>query len=167
MKNYIFTKESFNRLQKSISAIRKNLDVISKDKAQSGLGQDGWHDEGFKRALVEEMMWGKRLMELEQISRTAKIIIPKEQNKYVEIGNGVLIEYENGSKLKFILEGYIFGKTNNCVSAYSPVGQAIRGACKGEKRNLQIRGKNKTIKILDIFFPSVAKNVCNQETIPN
>ena len=160
MENYIFTKKSFDRLQESISTIRKNLDVISKDKAESGSGQDGWHDEGFKRALVEEMMWGKKLMELEQISRTAKIIRPKEQDKYVEIGNGVLIEYEDGFKLKFILEGYIFGEANNCVSAYSLVGQAIRGACRGEKRNLQIRGKNKTIKILDIFLPSIAKNIC-------
>jgi len=159
MKDYIFTKKGFNDLQEFISTIKKNLDIVIKDKAESGSGQDTWHDEGFKRALVEEMMWNNKLLELKQIAQFAQVINPKEQNEYIDIGNGVLIEYEDGRRFKFILEGYILGEINNYVSVYSPVGQVIQGTHKGEKKDLRIREQNKTIKILDIFLPSIAENI--------
>ena len=107
--------------------------------------------------IAEEMMWSKKLGELEKILFNAQVIEPEEQDKRVAIGVGVVIEYEDGITAKFILDGYLIEPEENRVSFYSPLGRALLGAEEGEERELVIGGRKKIIFVKKIFLPSAAE----------
>lgn len=119
-----------------------------------GAGQNGWHDEGFRLAFVEEDRLRKQLASLKNLASSANVIGPKEQNEKVDIGNEVIIEYEDGSQEKFTIEGYIIEPAENLVSSYSPLGKVLKGAKKGEAKIVEIQGQKQKIKILEILPPS-------------
>lgn len=159
MTQYIFTQEGFKKLEMLIHETKEKLDQTIKAKAEAGSGQDGWHDEGFQMLEAQERMLSKRLGELQMLSSNAQTIKPEEQNDSIKIGTGVIIEYEDGSIFKFILDGYLVGALENRVSVYSPLGRILLNAKKGEERILQIEGKERIIKIKEIFPPSIAKSI--------
>jgi len=155
---YIFSQREFEKLKKSIKQTEKVLAKITNAKAESGSGQDGWHDESFRVFLIEEQMWNKRLSELKDILSQAKVLTPEEQKEVVKFGNGVKILYEeSGEIFEFILDGYLIDPCENKVSIYSPIARAIIGAKKGEKRTLVINGREIVVTILEIYLPSEAK----------
>lgn len=156
MEKYIFTRKGYKAL---IQLIKKNEAILkqtTKAKSEAGAGQDGWHDEGFKTGATEEMMWSKRLGELEELCRNAEVVDPIEQNEFVDLGTGVILGQEDGKTSKFILEGYNIEGLEGRLSIHSPLGQAILGAKKGEKRSLLIGGNEKLIIIQKIIPPSKA-----------
>jgi len=154
---YIFTREEFEELEKLIKKTKERLKEIIQLKAEAHSGQDGWHDEGFQMFQREEMMLNKRLSELQTLRRNAQVIDPEEQNEVVKIGNGVVIEYEDGKTLEFILDGYIITPSKNRISIYSPLGRILQGAKKGEERILLIGKTKRVVTVKEIYSPSVAK----------
>ena len=152
--SYIFTKKQFEELEKRIKAAQKELARVSKEKGALASGQDGWHDEGFRLAFVEEERLRKRLADLKSLIPNAKIVEPKEQNQKVDIGNRVIIEYKDGFKETLVLNGYIVNAPENHFSIYSPLGKALKGAKKGQTKTVKIQGRKQKIKILEILFPS-------------
>lgn len=159
MAQYIFTRKGYEALLALMHRTEEMLGKAIKLKSDSGSGQDGWHDEGFKIGAVEETMWSRRLGELEDLCRNARVIDPKEQNEIVDLGTGVIIEYENGSISEFILEGFAIETLDNRLSIHSPLGDAILGAKKGEKRVFQVGNNKKTVTIKEILPPSVSESV--------
>ena len=158
--NYIFTKEQFEKLKKRISETEKSLARKIKEKGERALNGtgDSWHSAEFMAAYVEQMEITKRLSELKKLASSAKITEPKEQNEKADIGNKVIIEYENGKKQKFILDGYIIDAPENHCSIYSPLGKAIKDAKKGQTKIVEIQDKKEKIKILEILS---SQNKCN------
>ena len=163
MEKHIFTQRGYNALKEAVGNTAKRLAKVTRDKADAGSGQDGWHDEGFKIGVVDEMMWSKRLSELQTIMQSATVVSPEEQDRVVKFGNGVTIQYQDGSIFSFILGGYNIGTHNEArpeISIYSPLGKAILGAKTGETRQFQKKG-NITIK--KILPPSRAEEIFQGE----
>lgn len=131
-------------------------------KAQASSGQDGWHDEGFKIGLVEEMMWSRELGRLQELMVKAKVVEPEEQNATVQLGNGVVVERDDGSVIRFVLSGYMSDPADGHVSIYSPVGQTLIGATEGEERVLSLKDSRQILKVIKILPPSVAKDVLSE-----
>lgn len=153
---YLFTREQFEELEKIIFRTQKEIDKIVREKgeiAQESAG-DRWHSAEFMSAYVEEARLRKRLTRLNWLLNTGKIIEPKEQNKKVAIGNTVIIEYENGSQRKIILEGYLVSSKENQASIYSPLGKALNGAKRGQTKIVKIGKQKHKIKIIEILPPS-------------
>lgn len=165
MGEYIFTRKGYEVLADLIRKTEERLEKTIKAKTEAGSGQDGWHDEGFKRGTEEEMMWSKRLGELQNIYANAQIVDPKEQNDIVSLGTGVVLEYENGDIFNLILEGFAIELLEGRVSIHSPLGKTILGAREGEKRTFEIGGSKKTITIKKILPPSVAENIFLEKKI--
>ena len=111
----------------------------------------------------EEMMLNKRLSELQNLRYNAQIIEPEEQNEVVRIGNGVVVEYEDGDILEFILDGYVITPSKNRVSIHSPLGRILQGARKGEERILYVGKIKRVVKVKEIYSPSVAKVLLSKE----
>ncbi len=156
--NYI-TKREYEELEKAIIETEKKVNRAIKEKADSGSGQDTWHDEGFKQNLVEEAMWRQKLKELKKTRNSLIIIEPEEQDEVAEIGNGVEVEYENGETFKFILEGLnVSGKMSN-LSIYSPLGKAVWRAREEDKVKVNIGHKEHEVIVKNIIFPSKAKEI--------
>jgi transcription elongation GreA/GreB family factor len=160
---YIFTREGIEELEELIKKTKERLKEIIQLKAEAHSEQDGWHDEGFQMFQREEMMLNKRLSELQNLRCNAQIIEPEEQNEVVKIGNGVVIEYEDGKTLEFILDGYVIIPSKNRVSIYSPLGKILQGAGKGEERILLIGKTKRVVKVKEIYPPPLAKTIFSKE----
>lgn len=137
------------------------LRMATEAKGDGGSGQDAWHDEGHKSGLVQEMIWSQRISEIEKILMNCQIVDPIEQAETVKLGNGVLVEYEDGSSFAFILEGYNLDVLDNRVSIHSPLGQAILNGRQGETRQMILGKQPKKITIQSIVAPSEADAFIN------
>lgn len=139
----LFTKKQFEELEKRISRTEREIEKAVKKKGEiagSSAG-NGWHSAEFMAAYIEEMELRKRLADLKNLAFGAEIIEPRKQNEKVDIGNEVIVEYEDGSQKKFIVEGYIVEPAENLASIYSPLGKALKGAKKGQIKTAEIRGE--------------------------
>ena len=159
MSRYIFTPKGYEALSKIIKKNELLLNKSTKVKSEAGAGQDDWHDEQFQRAMIEEEMWGKRVRDIKEVLSQAEIIEPKEQNEVVDLGTGVVLKFENGSISKYILEGFAVEALDNRLSIHSPLGEAILGAKKGEKRTFQVEKKSKSVIVVEILLPSKAEEI--------
>ncbi|MCD6583088.1 MAG: GreA/GreB family elongation factor [Candidatus Omnitrophica bacterium] len=157
MRSYLLTKKGYELLKKYIRRGEKRLSQAIRLKSEAGVGQDGWHDEGFKLGIAEEMMWSKRLGELEKVLFNAQLVQPREQSERVEIGVGVVIKDADGVISKYIVDGYLAEPEKKRISVYSPLGKALLGAREGEERTMVIGRKERTFIIEKIFPPSVAE----------
>jgi len=164
MDDYVFTARGYKILQEHIRKTEKRLSQATKSKSEAGAGQDTWHDEGFKLGIADEMMWSKRLGELEKIFSAAQLIRPEEQSEKVRVGVGVLIEYEDGAIAKYIIDGYLVEPEEQRISVYSPLAKAMLGAKEGDERTVVIGKKRRTFFIERIFPPSIAeREILNRE----
>lgn len=159
MSEYVFTSRGYEILLEMIKKNESILEQSTRTKSEAGQGQDDWHDEQFQRAMVEEEMWQKRLLGLKKILSQAQIIEPEEQNEFVDIGTGVVIQHEDGSIFKFIMQGCVLeiDEEMNFVSVHSPLGQAILGSKAGETKSFRVEDKEKKITVQKIFPPSEAE----------
>lgn len=161
---YFITPTALRRLEGLINELEQKVKKLAIEKTSSGAEQDGFHDEGFRMLFIEERMWLQKLGELQKLYKELRIVEPEEQNEHVDIGTGVVVEYDDGSIYKLVVEGYIpEGQLENCISIYSPLGQAILGAKKGEEKRLKVGDQEKTIKVVEILFPSVAQKELLEE----
>lgn len=157
MSKYVFTRRGFEEFKEYYRRVEQTLNRVTKEKSRAGSGQDAWHDEGFKLGIGEEMMWSKRFGELQDIMRNAEIVDSVEQNEIVRIGNGVIIEYEDGSRRKLILDGYLIEVKNHRASILSPLGRGLIGTKEGSEIKIRIAGKDTLITVLKILYPSEAE----------
>jgi transcription elongation GreA/GreB family factor len=153
---YLFTPKRFSELQSLVAELKKAANESAKRGFESGLEQDGHHDEGYQLSLRETAVNDRRVGDLEEVCRNAEITVPVEQSETVRFGNGVEIIYPNGEKLRYILEGYVLDFSKNYISINSPFGSAIIGAKKGEKRSFSAGGRTITVIVGEIFPPSRA-----------
>jgi len=151
---YLFTPKHFSELQSLIAELKKAANESVKRGFESASEQDGHHDEGYQLSLRETAVNDRRLRDLAEICRNAEVVVPVEQSETVRFGNGVEIIYPNGEKLRYILEGYVLDSSKNYISINSPLGSAIIGAKKGEKRTFSIEGRTITVIVGEIFPPS-------------
>lgn len=163
MKEIFFTRKEYETLKRLIRETEEKLSQAVQMKGEAAKDQDSWHDEVFKLGVVDEMMWSKRLRELQDLLLKAKVIEPEEQNECVKIGTGVEITYEDGSTRKLLVEGYIVGAVENKVSIYSPLGKILLGSKEGEKKIIKVGETEKVITIKKILPPSQTYNLLSNE----
>jgi len=161
MDEFIFTPKGYEAL---LAAIRKTEHMLNKStrmRTDAGAGQDDWHDEQYQRAMIEEEMWDARLKELKTILSKSRIVEPQEQDETVELGNGVRIQYKDGSILEFVMQGCMLSMLEDItfVSIHSPLGQAIVGANVGDTVSFRVGKNERTVKILKILPPSRADTI--------
>lgn len=162
MAKYLFTRKEYEELKKLINETKERLAQVTKTKAEAGFEEKGWHDSGFQTGVVEEMSINTYLRELQELFFNAEIIEPEEQNSFVKIGTGVIVEYEDGKICKYIVEGYLINIQEDRVSYCSPLGKALLGAKEGEKRIVKIGNIKKTITVKKIFPPSLAETIIKE-----
>ncbi len=154
-----FTRRGIDEFNKQFERTADNLKRATDEKGFSGNGPDAWHDEGHKIALVDEMMWSQRLGEMQVILSQASLIEPEEQKQKVRIGNGVRVEFEDGTEKGFIIDGYLVSISVPRISIYSPLGRALVGKEEGDSCELEISGKKRVVTIMEIIMPSEAERL--------
>jgi len=156
---YLFTSQGYDELKEAIVEARKKFDQMMHEKGEAGRGQDGYHDETYRAAEVQERIWSKKLGELQKLASSARIIEPEEQNEKVQFGVGVVIEYDDGTERNIILGGYQISHFKGLVSVHSPLGKSLIGAKINEKRSFKVGEIRRVVKIKRIFPPSEARRM--------
>lgn len=159
MSRYVFTREGYGGLQKIIAETRETIKKIMERKAEGARDGDSWHSEQFKIGIAEEIIWLKRLENLLEIQRNAKIVESPEQNEFITIGTAVLIHKDNSEgPEKLFLDGYrLDAVPPEYISVYSPIGKALVRAKVGEKRTVQIGEEKIIITVIKIIPPLKVK----------
>ena len=154
----LFTKEQAQELDELIEAARVSFETTSKERSESKLTKNPLESDDFLSQVAEETRRHRIWQDWVSVRKRAEMIIPEEQNKRIDIGNGVIISYADKSRLGVVLVGYVLpsmhdAETKINVSLDSPFGTAVCGAKEGDKR----RVKDREITIERIFLPSEAE----------
>ena len=126
---------------------REIAEAIKEAKEQGDLSENAEYTEAKHQQRENET----RIMELENIIRTAKVVENKGQNGSVQIGSEVEVEIKD-KKMTFNIVGSneadpLGGKISN----ESPIGKAFLGKKKGEKFDVVLpNGRKANYKILSI-----------------
>lgn len=146
------TQKGLERLEKELEdrkriTRREIAEAIKEAKEQGDLSENAEYTEAKHQQRENET----RIMELENISRTAKVVENKAPNGHVQIGSEVEVEIK-AKKMTFNIVGSneadpLGGKISN----ESPIGKAFLGKKKDEEFVVTLpNGKKSTYKILSI-----------------
>jgi transcription elongation GreA/GreB family factor len=156
MPELVLTDFGRQLLADAIAEAQEKLRQASLEKGAEASGQDSWHDEGYKQASVNEMMWSRRYGELREILTRGKVVVPLEQAEKVLIGNAVRVRYEDGETERHILDGYLIESVPHRLSCLSPLGKALLNATKGSRVVFASGGRTIAVVVEEIFPPSAA-----------
>lgn len=157
---YFLTPQRFEEISLLVQSAQRSVTNTVTSGFESGAEQDGHHDEGYQLSLRQAEVDDSILKNLAEVLRNAEIVNPKEQNETVAIASGVIVLQPNGEQLRCVLEGYVLNNLPGMrISIHSPLGKAILGAKKGEKREVNLHGKKVLVTIEEILPPSQAENI--------
>lgn len=160
MKKTYITKQGLSELENKILRQRDIIKEIQNEKAIAyEVSGDGWHDNpGFnqliqkeERAIIDLKMIERKLSEVEVVS-----IINRNTN-FVEIGS--ILKFRNTNLAKKFTKEIIFeitgsGETNmseNKISYDCPIGLALLGMKKGERKEVLISASKVKLEVLEFY----------------
>lgn len=153
--DYIITNTGFRKLKEEIEKVKKELREISLSKGEAAeTGGNVWHDNfAFEQLVQREMMFSKRLAELQERLSKARIVDDKEIGSQIDVrlGSKVVIKFEDGRQKEFtISDPEITDPSKGLISYQSPIGKALLGAKEGEERSYRVGDKIINIKVVKL-----------------
>ncbi len=151
MSRKYLTKKGLRKLQEELEKCKKKKREISEAikfaKEQGDLSENAEYTE----AKAQQRENDSRIIELENIIRTAEVVSDDVSTDRVGIGCTVVVQ-ANKTKNRFSIVGASEADpANGCVSNESPLGQGLIGRKKGEIAHITLpNGKNIEYKILSI-----------------
>ena len=144
------TKEGFKKLKKELEERKtKNRREIARDikeaKEQGDLSENAEYSEAKGQQRENE----SRIMTLENIIRTSKVVDKNGKNSVVEIGSEIEVKYGNKKMIFYIVGSNEADPTQGRISNESPIGKVFIGKKKGDEVKVVLPNKKKiTYKIL-------------------
>lgn len=152
--NKIISKEVYEKLKAELDKLKKieRKIIAEKIKTAKEFGDLSENAE-YQTALEEQKKLERKIYELENILKTAKIIKSKSgKSDKVSIGSQVeIMNLEDKKKLKLIIVG--FGESDPVkgkISTESPIGKALLGRKKGEIVEVTVGNRKTKYKIISI-----------------
>ena len=146
----ILTKEGLEKLKKEYENLtnvkRKEVTArISKAREYGDINENSEYD----TAREEQSFTEGRILELQEILRSAQVVSPEERADAVQIGSKVKVEVEGGHDEFVIVSSVEADPMRGKISKESPVGKALLGASVGDVVTISSTIKS-TYKILEI-----------------
>lgn len=152
--NKIISKEVYEKLKAELDKLKKieRKIIAEKIKTAKEFGDLSENAE-YQTALEEQKKLERKIYELENILKTAKIIKSKSsKSDKISIGSQVeIMNLEDKKKLKLIIVG--FGESDPVkgkISTESPIGKALLGRKKGEIIEVTVGNRKTKYKIISI-----------------
>ncbi|MCL4399877.1 GreA/GreB family elongation factor [Patescibacteria group bacterium] len=161
---YVLTLEDREELEKSLNKALEDYNDAAQAGYLSGSEQDGHHDEGFQLSKRNTEVLFAQIQQIRDVINNSRVITPEEQENFVALGNGIVIEYENDkSRLAFIMSGYVGGSSDirRKISIKSPLGKALIGKKAGDIIDVKLPSGLRRVKIVKILSPSKALEAFN------
>ena len=144
-KTVSLTAEGKKELQKELDELIKNRPAIAERIATARAFGDLSENEEYSSARNEQKIAEGRILEIQEILKSAKIIRVGKKSK-VDLGATVSLDM-GGRKVEYTLVGAIEANPlEGKISNESPIGKALLGRKAGESFEFN----NKKVKIIDV-----------------
>lgn len=144
-KTVSLTAEGKKELQKELDELIKNRPAIAERIATARAFGDLTENEEYSSARNEQKIAEGRILEIQEILKSAKIIRVGKKSK-VDLGATVSLDM-GGRKVEYTLVGAIEANPlEGKISNESPIGKALLGRKAGESFEFN----NKKVKIIDV-----------------
>lgn len=144
-KTVSLTAEGKKELQKELDELIKNRPAIAERIATARAFGDLSENEEYSSARNEQKIAEGRILEIQEILKSAKIIRVGKKSK-VDLGATVSLDM-GGRKVEYTLVGAIEANPlEGKISNESPIGKALLGRKAGESFEFN----NKEVKIIDV-----------------
>jgi transcription elongation factor GreA len=151
------TKTAERFLLDNFNVVTKRAKRTTQAKAEAGIGQDGWHDEGFQHGQVEEAMLHKNVDQMKELLARAEVIEPEDQSEVVGLGSYVRLRYDEEEDSEFYrIDGYLTPSVNGAefLSSEGPIGSRLLGLKAGSVVEVKIECGKVKVTIVEIFSPT-------------
>lgn len=150
----IVTKDGLKKLQDELDHLQntKRKEVAERLKEAISYGDLSENSE-YEEAKNEQAFTEGRIIELEHMIRNAKVVDEKHHSKkVVEIGTHVTVKPSRGkTELKITIVGSTEADPfNDRISNESPMGQALLGAKKGDKVEVDAPSGKATYEVIKL-----------------
>ena len=143
---------------KGFSDARVELDYLKKTKRvqiaerihQAREYGDITENSEYDAAMEEQSMMENRISELEEVLRSARVILERQTSDFVVIGSTVKIEMDDGIDEFKIVGRVEADPSKKRISNESPLGMALLGAKKGEEVDVATPIVRYKCKVLEI-----------------
>lgn len=144
-KTISLTSEGKKELEQELDELIKNRPMIAEKIATARAFGDLSENEEYSSARNEQKMAESRILEIQDILKSAKVIRGGKKDK-ADLGATISLEM-NGRKVEYTLVGPTEANPlEGKISNESPIGKALLGKKTGEE--FEFNGKN--VKIIDI-----------------
>lgn len=145
------TKIGLKKLREELEFLIKIKRVELAKEIEEALNGDGPEDNfEYDIAKEEQMLVEKRIIELSETIRTAKLISKQRKNAIVDIGSTILVEID-GEKLEYTIVGsFEANPMEGLISNESPLGKALMGSSKGEDIQVESEGSRIVYKVVKV-----------------
>ena len=141
-----FTKE---KLKKELVHLENQVEQTLLMIGEAGDRSD-WHDNfALDQANRDFDFYSQRRLIIKSILRRAKVIKPRREIDFVDLGNSLKLYFERGKRSKnvVLLGNLDAGRKPNWISIFSPLGRKLIGRKIGEKVRLKLNGKSQVVTI--------------------
>lgn len=152
MVKYI-SKEQYEKLKKELERLKieERMKVAEKIKKAKEFGDLSENSE-YVSALEEQKNLERKIFELENLLKQAKIVKENNKKDEIQIGSKIKIKDLNtGKEINYEIVG--FGEAdplNGKISTDSPIGKALLGKKVGDELEIELPKKTLYYKILEI-----------------
>lgn len=146
----IMSKDKFCELQNKIEKLKKSQPQAREEVSR--LAQLGDFSENAEYQLAKGRLRGinNAILRLENQIHQAVVIEPQKKNSVVQIGNSVLVNFNNKEKTFIILGSSESDPQKGIISYSSPLGKLLLGKKVNDVVFLELKNKKIEYKILKI-----------------
>ena len=151
VKNIYLTPKGLTEARSELEFLKKTKRVQIADRIhQAREFGDITENSEYDAALEEQGLLENRIAELEDILKSARVIVDKQTSDFVVIGSTVKIEMDDGID-EFTIVGRVEADpSKKRISNESPLGMALLGAKKGEEVEVATPIVRYKCKVLEI-----------------
>lgn len=148
--DFYITKEKYNELTAKLARMKRSRPALISEVQR--LGEMGDFSENAEYQIAKGKLRGLNnwILRVEDQINRAEIIKLNEDKKTVRVGHVVKIKLNGVEKTYQILGSAETNPTENIISRHSPLGQSLLEKKVGEIFEVELGGKEKTCKIIEI-----------------
>lgn len=133
-------KERKTRMRQTIAQ------AIKEAKEQGDLSENAEYSEAKRQQSENE----RRIMELENLIRTSKVVSHNKKSRVIQIGSKIKVKFNGAEQIFNIVGSNEADPLSNRISNESPIGRALMGRSVGDKVTVETPSGKKMYEVVEV-----------------
>jgi transcription elongation factor GreA len=150
----VLTEDSATRLRRELAELQQKLkQVLGQLGEAAETGGNVWHDNfAYEQFTLQSQMLSKQIKDLQDLLGQAEVVKPIPNKQAIRIGSTAKIEFSDGTARTVTIGDRVSSNPNGGIVSYeSPLGRALLGARKGDKRTFTVGQVVREIAVVEIL----------------